>query len=311
MAKVNTVLGPIHPEEMGITAMHEHIQWGPPGWEWDPQWWYSVPRIYEKIHNELLDFKSLGGRTFVDTSGIGFGRDLDFYVNLARNTGVHIVACTGFWPEGGILGYFHDKDIDYFTELFVHELTVGVDRTNIKAGIIKVGTGPYMTPLEEKTFRAAARAAARTGCAVTTHGVDTALRQLEVMMEEGLDPDRIIIGHLDDAHCLDLERDKEIARRGAYVGYDHIGIEDTWSRSIYAMADARRVELAVAMLEAGYERNLIISCDTNGWSLGWPNPYHTVAHLVRYFVPKLRQAGISEETIHTLLVENPKRALPF
>ncbi|MFQ5879507.1 MAG: phosphotriesterase, partial [Dehalococcoidia bacterium] len=301
----------IHPEEMGITAMHEHILWGPPGWEWNPQWWYSVPRIYEKIYNELLDFKGLGGATFVDVSGIGLGRDLDFYVNLARSTGVHIVACTGFWEGYGILGYFHDKDIDYFTELFVHELTKGMGKTNIKAGIIKVGTGPTMTPLEELTFRAAARAAKETGCAVTTHGVLTAMQQMEVLTEEGLDPSQIIIGHLSSAYSLDLERDKEIARRGAYLGYDHIGIEPTWSDAAYAMPDERKVELIIAMVEAGYAQNLILSCDVNGWSLGWKNPYHTVAHLLRYFVPRLHRAGISEEMIHTLLVENPKRVLPF
>lgn len=313
MAQVNTVLGPIHPDELGITLAHEHIQFGPPGWEFAPESWASLPRVFETINNDLLDLRSIGGKTLVCCSGIGLGRDVDFYVNLSRSSGVHIVASTGFWAEQGISPFFALKDIDYHEEMYVTELTKGMERTMVKAGVIKVGNSrDEFTPIEEVTYRAAARASRRTGCAIITHGVNFARRQAEIMVdEEKADPGRIIISHLDARYSLDLERDKEFCRRGLYVGYDHIGTEDIWSPTPYAMPDDKRVELVKAMLDAGFVKNVIISNDTNGHSTARPTQLHTYAHLQRYFLPKLQRVGVSEEDIHIMLVENPKRLLPF
>ncbi|MFC1893337.1 phosphotriesterase [Chloroflexota bacterium] len=312
MAHINTLLGTIDPEEMGITATHEHIMWGPPGWEYNPDFWFDIKQVFEKCYNELMDFKLLGGRTYVDCSGIGLGRDLDIYVKLAASTGLQIVASTGFWGDDGIAPYFRKKDIDYLEELFVRELTQGMGHTRIKAGVIKVGNGiKDVTKLEEMEYRAAARAAKRTGAAIITHGVHHAVWQLNILLEEKLDPSRIIISHLDSKANLDLERDKQIARAGAYVAYDHIGIEE-WGKMFYAMPDERRVELVVAMLEAGFRDRILLSTDSNCHGLGWGDTFlHNVGHMLRYFVPKLRQAGISEETINHILVENPKRVIPI
>ncbi len=313
MPHVNTVLGPIHPSQMGFTAMHEHVLWGPPGWEYDSKWWWSMPRVFEKCSTDLVDFRQLGGATFVDCSGIGLGRDIDMYVTLARTTGVHLVACTGFWADRGILGYFRVRDIDYLEELFVGELTKGMGTTGVKAGIIKVGNTSKqpMSALEKLTYRAAARAAKKTGAAVTTHGITAAREQFQILRDEGLDAERIIIGHCDAKYALDLERDKDLARQGAYVGYDHIGIE-AWSPQPYAMPDSERVELVQAMLKAGHRDRLILSADVNSFSLGWSTtPLHTVGHLLRYFVPAMRAAGIDDDTITHLFVENPRRVLPM
>ncbi len=189
MPHVNTVLGTIHPEEMGTTAIHEHIMWGLPGWEHDPGFWYDIGKVFEKCYNELTDFRLLGGQTYVDCSGIGLGRDLDIYIKLASCTGLHIVASTGFWADGGIAPHFRTMDIDFFEELFVRELTQGMGHTSVKAGVIKVGNGTEtFTKLEEAQYRAAARAAKRTGAAIITHGVSFALKQLEILTSERLDP---------------------------------------------------------------------------------------------------------------------------
>lgn len=316
MAHVNTILGPIRPDEMGLTAMHEHLLWGPPGWEYDPEWWFSVPKVLRSCVDDLREFYRLGGRTFVDCSGLGLGRELEFYRIIARCTGVHVVACTGFWEDPGILTWFRLPDIDYLEELFVQEVTEGIGKTGIKAGIIKAANGiSQFTALEERTFRAAARAARRTGAAVTTHGVQFALRQLQVLLEEKLDPERIIIGHLDTLTDIDLVRDKEIGRRGAYLGYDHIGTLDTWSPTRYSTDDDRRASLIKEMLDAGFQKQLIMSADVNSFSLGWQRsaPYvgkSAVGDLIR-FLPKLRRLGVSDETIHSILVDNPRRVLPI
>ena len=317
MSQINTVSGPISPEGLGITAMHEHIQFGMPGWDKDPWVEYDRAVEFEKIKNDLVDFKEAGGTALVDCSGMTLGRDVEFYRNLSRVSGVHIVACTGFWTQRAIPAHLHSKDVDFFTELFVSELTQGMimpetRRSSAKAGIIKVAidsAAEQPTPLEEVTFRAGAQASKRTGAAVTTHGVTHARRQMEIFKEEGLDPERVVIGHCSAGYAIDLERDKEIARWGAYVGYDHIGYEPATSSARYALPDEQRVELVKAMVDAGLTDRVIISCDTNGRSLSHETPKHTYGHLLRSFVPRLRAAGITEGQVHTMLVENPRRIL--
>jgi phosphotriesterase-related protein len=86
MAKVYTVLGPIDPNEVGVCDMHEHVLWNSPGWEFSPEAFehFDRPSVFEKIQADLLDYKSLGGQTIVDVSGIGMGRDVDFYADLSR-----------------------------------------------------------------------------------------------------------------------------------------------------------------------------------------------------------------------------------
>ena len=223
-----------------------------------------------------MDFKLRDGRTYVDCSGIGMGRDLDIYIKLGASTRINIVASTGFVADEGIATYFRTKDIDYFEELFVRELTQGMGHTSVKAGVIRVGNSiGAFTKLEEMQYRAAARAAKRTGAAVITNGVHLAIKQLEVLTSEKLDPSRIIISHLDNKDCMDLERDKQIARAGAYVAYDHVGIED-WSKMSYRMPDERRLELVLAMVEAKLQDRILLSTNAKCQLLGWGNPHFTL-----------------------------------
>lgn len=317
MSKVYTVLGPIEPGEVGVCDMHEHVLWNTPGWEYSPEALQHLdrPTVFEKIKADLLDYKSLGGQTIVDVSGIGIGRDVQFYADLSRESGVHIVACTGFWAERKILTYFATRDVDYLTELFVHEVTRGMGTTEVRAGIIKVGTSrDEMTPLEERTFRAAARASKQTGVAVTTHGVNLAERQAELFLDEGTDPGRIVIGHLEDGTAIDIERDKRLGREGFYLGYDHIGILPEWSPMPYAIPDEQRADVVMAMIEAGFLEQIVLACDTNAWSVGLVHrgtPESTYAHLLRNWAPLLKSRGVSEAQINTMLVETPKKILPF
>jgi len=313
---VKSILGAMHPDDIGVTSMHEHILWLSPGWQYSPEadQLFNRETVFEKIKNDLINYKSAGGQTIVDCSGIGLGRDIDFYAALSRATGVNIVPCTGFWAEKKILPYFALRDIDYHVELYIRELTQGMERTDIRAGVIKVGNSRHaITPVEEKTYRAAARASKKTGAAIITHGINHALKQLEILLSEGADPERIVISHCDAAYNLNFDRDKEIARKGAYVGYDHIGIDPKWSPMPYAMPDQKRVELCKAFIDAGYAKQLVISCDTDGYAIheDRETTENDFAHLLSGFVPMLKAAGISEETIHLLLVETPRRILPF
>ena len=208
MSRVETVLGPIHPGEMGLAFPHEHILWGPPGWEYDPEWWFHQPRVYAKCLADLVDFREMGGKTTVDCSGIGMGRDIELYRMLSRHSGVHVVASTGFWAGLGLYNHFRDREnIDYMEELFVHELTQGIGNTGVKAGVIKVGNSfGGKTDLEERMHRAAARAAKRTGAAVITHGLTFAMELLDVFRSEKLDLSRVVVSHCDVVGGIDLVR---------------------------------------------------------------------------------------------------------
>ena len=161
MKKVNTVLGPVSPEQIGTTNMHEHLIWANAGSQYSPEAnkLFSPPEVFSKLYDTLIQYKNAGGKTIVDCSGIGMGRDIDIYCTVSRASGVNIVACTGFWAQENIVPYFLSKDIDYLQGLFIRELTCGMGTTNVKAGFIKVGNGKSgVTPFEETTYRAAARA---------------------------------------------------------------------------------------------------------------------------------------------------------
>lgn len=301
MTFVNTVLGPIHPEQLGITAPHEHVVWPPPRSE-DPAWLDELPRAVEKQFNDLIDFRLRGGRTVVDISGPGLGRDLDVLGLLAKSTGINIVVSTGVGPGQSPVG-----DTTALEEGFVRELSQGIGHTNVKAGLIAVEVNEDWPPARgEIICRAAKRAAQLTGAAVAVHGAH-AEQWIDWLMGEGLPGQRIIVGHRDAA--LDVDRDTALARRGVYLGHDHIGVEG-WSRTPFGRDDAQRVTFIKAMIEAGHGEQLLLSCDTNCPALGTATPpLHSLGYLLRCFVPRLREVGIPEATIQRLLVENPRRAL--
>ncbi|MFC1893620.1 phosphotriesterase [Chloroflexota bacterium] len=318
MGYVNTVLGPIHPDELGVTSAHEHIFWGTPGWEYDPEWWFHYPKVFAKCVADLKEYRGLGGNTIVEVSGMGLGRDVELYRMISKHSGVNVVLSTGFWADSGFYNYFRDKDIDYMEELFVREVTQGIGDTGAKAGVIKVGNSVFeLTDLEERLHRAAARAAKRTGCTIVTHGSQWLPWLLtDIFKSEGLDPSRVIHSHLDGADAIDLERDKALARMGSWVAYDDWGYLDAWYYGHYAMADEVRADLTKAMIDAGFANRLLLATGANLFSLGWQrsNPYvgkHAVEHVLRFAPGHLRRVGISEDVFWEIMTENPKQVLPI
>ena len=113
MSKVNTVLGTIPAEELGIVAVHEHIGYGMPGSELDSKWWKTPEERYAETVPKLRQFHEYGGGTFVDATGICNGRDVDYYKSLSRKTGVHIIACTGFVGGDTALPHFARASVEY------------------------------------------------------------------------------------------------------------------------------------------------------------------------------------------------------
>jgi len=307
--RVNTVLGPVAAEELGVVAIHEHIGYGMPGSELDSRWWKTPEERYAETVPKLRAFHEHGGGTFVDATGICNGRDVDYYRSLSAKTGVHIVACTGFVGGDTALPFFASASVEYLTEQFVHEITVGISGTGARAGVIKVGVsrGGRMTDLDKKIYRAAAGAAVRTGAPVLTHLAIDAEPAVDIFRAEGLPLDRVLFGHADDGVNHDKTRHEWIIEQGGRIGFDTFGYEtELPDPPFWARPRKDRLEHFMALVDAGHLDRLLASADANCSPLGWPGVEgHTVNYIFEVLIPDLRAAGLDDAAIERLLVTNP------
>ena len=223
---VQTVLGPIDPAELGWTLPHEHTAialWHIPN-RWD---YWELGRDEPLIVEELEAFRAAGGGALVDLTLDGVGRDPEWLAGLARSSGLHIVMGAG-WYRGAHYpaeALIDRRSVDALAAIIVRDATDGVGGTGIRAGIIgEIGTDkPWLSAQEERVHRAAARAARRTGLAITTHAVQSTvgLDQLDLFESEGADLSRVVIGHA-DSHPV-LAYHLAIVERGSTVEFDFRG----------------------------------------------------------------------------------------
>lgn len=309
MAHVQTVLGPIDPASLGMTLPHEHTQialWHIEG-RWD---YWQLTRDADLIATELGAFREAGGGTIVDLTPAGVGRDPVWLRDVARRTSLNVVmGCgwyrTAYYPAELLVDR---RSVDSLANELVHEIDDGVGDTGVRPGIIgEIGTDkPWLSAQEERIHRAAARAARRTGLAITTHAVmsPVGLEQLAIFEAEGADPARVVIGHADSYPHLDHYL--AIVERGASVEFDFLGMSFTPQER---MGEGRVVELLCELLARGHVERVLLSqdvCHDSQLSHYGGNGY---THLVRTFLPRLRAAGVSEDEIETITVRNPARLL--
>jgi phosphotriesterase-related protein len=311
-ARVNTVLGPIAPEELGFVAVHEHIGYGMPGSELDPQWWKTPEQRYDETVPKLRKFHEntarYGGATFVDATGICNGRDVDYYKSLSQKTGVHIVAATGFVGGDTALPFFAEASVDYLMRQFLHEITVGIGATGSKAGIIKVGVsrGFRMKELDLRIYRAAARAALITGVPIFTHLAVDVEPALAVFAEEGLPLGRVLFGHADDGVSQGKVNETAILSGGGRIGFDTFGYDlELPDPPFWGRHRSERLDHFLRLLGEGHVDQVLASADANCSPLGWPGVKgHTVNYLFEQLIPDLRAAGVDDATVTKVFVEN-------
>jgi len=307
-ARVMTVSGPMPPDRIGFTLPHEHT--GIYLWHVRDRWdYWELTPDEELIAEELRDFRRRGGSAIVDLTLPGVGRDPERLRRLAGRTNLAIVMGTGWYreayypPEARI----ERRPVDDLADEMVREFSDGVGGTGVRPGMIgEIGTDkPWVSALEERVHRAAARAAQETGMAISTHAVQStvALAQLRIFEEEGADLTRVVIGHADS--YVDLDHYLAILDRGSNLEFDFLGhrfgVEET--------LEPRLIETIVELLERGYASQLLLSQDVchNG---------HLKAHggfgyvyLHQHFLPKLRTAAVGEGEIDAMTVDNPRRLL--
>jgi len=303
--QVQTVLGPVAPGDLGFTLPHEHTKCSL--WWIENRWdYWELIGDEPRINEELAAYQALGGGTLVDVTPIGIGRDLARLARLSQATGLHIVAGAGWYRQAyyPAEARIDRRSIDDLADEIVQEFVDGP----VRPGIIgEIGTDkPWVTAQEERVFRAAARAALRTGASVTTHAVqsDVGLAQLTILEDEGLDPARIVIGHC-DSHPR-IEHWREIVRRGAHVEADFLGMSFT---PLERAGEPKVVELISTLLNEGFEKQILLSqdvCHDSQLASYGGNGY---TYLQKSFLPRLVEAGVNAATIKTITVENPARLL--
>ena len=305
---IQTVLGPIEPADLGVTLMHEHTLVD--AWEWGGRLGYdSTVDDEELLVEELAFYRDAGGSALVDVTPIGLRRDPSGMRRLAQATGLHIIMGCGWYRERVYPAYIHELSTNALADMLVKELEEGVEG-GIRPGIIgEIGTERFhVTPAEEKVFRAAARAQRATGATVTTHTThfgDLAHEQMDILLEEGVPPERIVIGHLGERRGVKGEL--AIAERGVYVEIDHVGRP----ASAGTQPEWRRARNVAELVRAGYLDRVLISMDICANSLLHWNGGHGFDYLLTTFVPLLREEGLTDEQIRVILVDNPIRVLDF
>ncbi len=315
---IETVLGPIAPEALGICLPHEHI--------WCD--YALAPRTHlmdaarstsgfmrlrdmEQMESELRAFHAAGGRAIVEVTCDGWGRDLDVLARLSARTGVHIVATAGYYIEPCIPFFVSEWPLERLADHITREIEQGVGDGARRCGVLKSAIHrARIEAVEAKVLAAVAIAQKRTGVAITTHttgsrrqeipGGTIGAQQRAFLKAEGVPANRLIVGHVDERPDIDVLA--SLAAEGCFIQFDVISKEH-W------LLDATRAELIHAMIRRGHLHNLLISHDCNrayelhaAGGLGY-------CHIFERFLPRLRALGIGESEIQTIMVQNPARAL--
>jgi len=320
MRKINTVTGEITPQQMGRTLMHEHFFFGWCGHQYDAssgQHWRKEEVIDYCVSQAKL-LKAQGFQTVLDATASDCGRNAEWLREISERSELQIICVTGcFAGEFTAKGYWNlrarvsdaEKEIE---ELMTMELTKGIDGTGIKAGAIKVAAAnEEISPYDKRFFVAAARTQAKLGCVVTTHTEDgrNAKAETELLLENGVDPAKTIIGHM----CGDLNPSHhiEIMKRGFYIGFDRIGAYDDHP------SDEARIETLKVLRKEGWLDKIVMSQDVITRYLGrpftWPDNekedwrHYYFGYLQEDFLPMLRKAGFTDEDMDKIFIDNPRQ----
>ena len=327
MATVETVTGPINAGELGTTLVHEHlifrdeavaVQWPqePIIAVVDPPVPAGPDDLFRAAVGCARGVLEHGVKTIVEPTAMFGGRDVAFSRSVAEETGLQVVPCTGIYTYDHLPMFFMSRDADAIADLFVRDIEQGIQGTEIKAAFIKCAADePGVTANIEKVHRAAARASVRTGVSIMAHSRPasaTGPRQIEIFEEEGVDLSRVQIAHTGDTDDLDyIER---VLDKGVWIGMDRYGLD-------IFLPTERRNATVTALLERGYVDRMHLSqdyCPTIDWypieaahqlAEGGAFDDWSMTMIFETAIPALKDAGMTDEQLETMLVDNPRRWL--
>ena len=310
---VETVGGPVALDDLGRTLMHEHVFVMDPealqnwGHVFGPLYWDERERVEDAVA-KLTRVREAGIRTIVDPTAPGLGRYVPRVREVAQAAGLQVIVASGVYAFLELPGFLAYRPTSAIASLFVREITEGIDDTGVKAAFLKCAVERHGVIGDvPRILQAVAIAATETGVPVMVHtnaAEQTGLMALEKLTSHGVDPSQIVIAHAGDSNDLDYLR--AIAAAGAWLGCDRFGIEH-----FNPLED--RIRTLIALLAEGYGDRIHLSHDAAcfmDFMTGDPffaderPDYLLISNRV---VPALLHAGVSQEQIDQMMVENPKR----
>jgi phosphotriesterase-related protein len=308
--QIETVLGPLDAQALGTTLMHEHVALRTPGFAENYPFTYPRESIIDDAAAELTKLRDKGVGAIVDLTTVDLGRDAALLAEVARRSGMTIVAATGAYHH--VPNYFKPRTAERISQLFIGDLNEGIADTGVRAGVIKCAIDePGLTDDIRKLTEAAGLAHLATGALISTHTAPagrTGLAQAAVLSGLGVDLGRVVIGHCGDT--TDVGYLRELLGMGANLGLDRFGLND--------LLDTKsRCDVVATLCADGYDDRLVLSHDAACFSDTVSRRYRDrylpdwrMDHIVDDILPRLRKLGVTESAIQNMTVANPARLLP-
>lgn len=283
----------------GYTWVHEHLHIDLSGFKNNLDCRLDQ---YDLICQEMKDLRASGVSNIIEMTNRYMGRNPQFMLDLMRDTGINVVACTGYYQDAFFPEHVAARSVEQLAQEMVDEIVIGIDGTELKAGIIaEIGSSEgVITPLEEKVFIAAARAHIETGRPISTHTSFSTMgvEQLVLLQAHGVDLSRVTVGHCDLKDNLDnILRMIEL---GAYVQFDTIGKNNYYP-------DEKRIAMLHAIRDRELLSHVMLSMDITRRSHLKANGGNGYDYLLTTFIPQLRQSGFSQADVDTMLRDNPSK----
>ena len=307
--KVQLTDGTVEVSALGKTLIHEHVLVGMPGWNMDLQ----APKFIRseamaRAVDRIQELHGYGCNSMIDPCPMDIGRDAEFIAEVAQRSGINIVCATGVYNEFEGMPYtFRTMPAEDILELYVKEITEGIGDTGIKAGVIKIATHGEPTEYERKMISVATQASLLTGAPIishtqlASHGHD----QIDIVESCHGHANCMVVGHSGDRD--DHGYQASLARRGAFVGLDRFGLD-------FLLPDDARMKNLMQLVAAGLREHVVISQDYPvcllgrfGVNLEHIAPNWGITHIFKSIIPRLKEMGLTDEDVETILVSNPRQ----
>ena len=342
--KVQTVLGPVDPGDLGITVTHEHllidfrVVFLPPkgpgedalsrapitlqNLDWVRfNWASSLENLrYEDEQlaiREVSHYARAGGRTVVDATSVGLKRNPRALANISKASGLNVIMGSGYYVQAAHPPEFHARTADEIAGEIVRDITVGVDGTGIRSGIIgEIGCSWPWTADERKSVLAAVMAQRSTGAPLLIHpgwGEPGPMEIVEFIVKNGGDLKRTIMGHIERTIFTPKVLD-DLAATGVYLEYDLFGHDSSYypfAPQTYMPNDAQRLEQIERLIAGGHLDQIVLAHDICSRHRMREYGGHGFDHIPARVAPWMRARGISQSQIDRMLIDNPARVLAF
>jgi len=340
--KVMTVLGTIDPSEVGNTSTHDHILIDFNAILTEPIYKEDIYLMDEKISmdnlgwvrfnwasskdnliyndvddacDELSYYKKSGGKTIVDVTNIGLGRDPEKLKLISSKSGINIVMGSGFYVELAQKKNYTEDGIESLFESIMKDITVGVGNSNVKSGIIgEVGCSWPWTENEKISMEASVIAHKSTGLPLLIHPGRDQYAPLEIINyidKLGADLSNVVMGHIDRT-IFDYSILKETGETGAFLNLDLWGHDSPYyplAPQTYMPGDHERINMIEFLINNNFEDKILLAHDICTKHRLKRYGGHGFDHLLKRIVPWMKIRGIDEEFIVKMMINNPTKML--